>query len=330
MVHLSQHLVLCGGGHILFYLIGMIKSLIYYKHLQLKYLKTIFGTSAGAYIGLYVCLISANVLSIENVITFLLNTNWSSIFNISGLNSILELYSKKGIFDQTHILAGFPIEIQERLKTMTMRELYQLTNIHYSIFTVDINSYTSIELSAETFPDLPVITALHMSVAYPILFCPVFYQNACYIDGGILNNFPLKNCINLVKNKFSKDKNVIYALNNVPKYDNTIKEHNTVMEFAIKVIANTFAAVELSSSQINNQPITNSTPCIIKIHSIPCICTQFTFTNITSSIHYKEYRKQLFKSGVFAVKKHTILLARKSKFNRFSKRPRNFNRFFTR
>ena len=38
-----------------------------------------------------------------------------------------------------------------------------------------------------------------MSSAFPILFKPVIIGNKCYIDGGVLNNFPLGDCLTQTK-----------------------------------------------------------------------------------------------------------------------------------
>ena len=58
-----------------------------------------------------------------------------------------------------------------------------------------------IVLSHKTYPDLEVYKAVAMSAAFPILFEPIFYDNKCIIDGGLLNNFPINDCLEINKNK---------------------------------------------------------------------------------------------------------------------------------
>ena len=46
-----------------------------------------------------------------------------------------------------------------------------------------------------------------MSSAFPLMFIPICIDNNCYIDGGLLNNFPLNECLDL-----NKDENEILAI----------------------------------------------------------------------------------------------------------------------
>ena len=53
--------------------------------------------------------------------------------------------------------------------------------------------------------ELQVVVALTMSCAIPGVFMPTFIDSGCYIDGGLLNNYPLKYCIrddNTIDNKY--------------------------------------------------------------------------------------------------------------------------------
>ena len=36
-----------------------------------------------------------------------------------------------------------------------------------------------------------------MSSAFPLMFIPICIDNNCYIDGGLLNNFPLNECLDI-------------------------------------------------------------------------------------------------------------------------------------
>jgi predicted patatin/cPLA2 family phospholipase len=46
-------------------------------------------------------------------------------------------------------------------------------------------------LSADNNPDLPCLTALRMSCNIPVIFERFKYMDSFYIDGGIVNNFPI-------------------------------------------------------------------------------------------------------------------------------------------
>ena len=46
--------------------------------------------------------------------------------------------------------------------------------------------------SVDTFPDMKVLTALRITVSYPIVFTPVLFENKLFIDGACFNNYPIK------------------------------------------------------------------------------------------------------------------------------------------
>ena len=60
-------------------------------------------------------------------------------------------------------------------------------------------------LTPETHSNISVLDAIQMSCSYPFIFELFSYKNKYYIDGGILDNFPIeigekisKNCLGLV------------------------------------------------------------------------------------------------------------------------------------
>jgi len=45
--------------------------------------------------------------------------------------------------------------------------------------------------SYETYPDMPITIAVRASMAIPFFFTPVTYKGKMYVDGGVLNNYPI-------------------------------------------------------------------------------------------------------------------------------------------
>jgi len=76
---------------------------------------------------------------------------------------------------------------------ITFKQLYDKTNIFLNISAVSLDSgedgleYFNYELT----PDMPVYYAILASMTIPLLFPPIFYNNKRYIDGAILENFPM-------------------------------------------------------------------------------------------------------------------------------------------
>jgi NTE family protein len=83
------------------------------------------------------------------------------------------------------------IEAKGFSKVITLEQLYNKTKKKIILSSVCINDKKLVYLSHETMPDLPLITALRMTSSIPLFFCPVHYNNKVYIDGGLMNNYPI-------------------------------------------------------------------------------------------------------------------------------------------
>ena len=69
------------------------------------------------------------------------------------------------------------------------------------IITFELNKFETIELSHTTHPELSLLQALTMSSSLPGIFMPTIIDNKCYIDGGVMCNYPLNQCLMANNNK---------------------------------------------------------------------------------------------------------------------------------
>ena len=83
---------------------------------------------------------------------------------------------------------------------ITLKELYDKTNKEINLITYNITTCSEETLNYLTYPDLMLWEGLYMTSALPFLFNPYEYKTKIYIDGGIVNNFPIDNVRN--ENKF--------------------------------------------------------------------------------------------------------------------------------
>jgi predicted acylesterase/phospholipase RssA len=119
---------------------------------------------------------------------------------------------------------------------ITLAGLYAFNQIELHFYTTDVNAeqLVKVDLSHTTHPDLTIVQALHMSMAFPLAFTPVPYRESLYIDGGLLNNFPLNDCLSTVptenvlafKNVWSKT-----ALGNI-----NVSKDSSLAEFLMTVV----------------------------------------------------------------------------------------------
>lgn len=79
---------------------------------------------------------------------------------------------------------------------ITLKELYEKTKIYFMCTTTCIYSEDKkyeegiIIMSHINTPNIPLIIAINSSMAFPFVFPPINYDNAKFIDGGILDNIP--------------------------------------------------------------------------------------------------------------------------------------------
>jgi hypothetical protein len=164
-----KHLVVGSGAMIAFKIVGVIKYLKDFGHLE--ELKEISGSSSGALISAIYILYKGDV---ERIFNFILNINIKDYTKINIKNFI----KKFGLIDTNGLEK---LIFTSGLKDVTFRELYEICPIKLHISTFDFLSNKTVYCSIDTTPDLDVSTALLRSIAVPLLFTPV---EGRYLDGS--------------------------------------------------------------------------------------------------------------------------------------------------
>lgn len=190
-----KHLVFSGGGPAGLITYGAVKYLAQKEVWVLTNIKSIYGCSIGAYIGI--------IISLGYEWTWLddyfIKRPWEKVFSLTA-QSFIDAYEQKGLLGEKIILESMKplLGAKDLAENCTLQELYDFNQIDIHLYTTNINSarLEKVDLSHTTHPQLSVIKALYMSMSYPLAFKPVCTDDgACYIDGGLLNNFPLNDCL---------------------------------------------------------------------------------------------------------------------------------------
>jgi predicted acylesterase/phospholipase RssA len=189
-----RHLVFSGGGPAGLINYGAAKILEKEKLWSLANIQSIYGCSIGAYIGIIISL----GYEWEWLDDYFIKRPWGKVFALNAQN-FMDAYEEKGLLGEKILLESLkPLLCAKDLNEhCTLKELYEFNKIDIHIFTTNINSLRleKVDLSHMTHPDLSVIKALCMSTSYPLAFKPVCIGDDCFIDGGLLNNFPLNDCL---------------------------------------------------------------------------------------------------------------------------------------
>jgi len=188
-----KHLVLSGGGTFGISAYGLLKKLNEDGLWRIEDIQTIYGTSIGSIIGTMIAL-NYDWLTLDN---YIINRPWEKVF-FFNMTTILNSYEKQGIFNIKMVENIFaPLFGGKNIHlNVTMREFYDITHIEMHIMTTEFDSMTTVDISYKTHPDWRMIEAIYSSACLPILCSPFVKDSKYYLDGGILCNYPLNNCIN--------------------------------------------------------------------------------------------------------------------------------------
>jgi predicted acylesterase/phospholipase RssA len=275
-----KHLVIAGGGPTIFQSLGVIQTLEMHKYINISDIESIYGSSAGAIIGL---LISLNYDQ-ETLYDFMIKRPWKDVFNIK-IDKILDAYSKKGVFDEKTIEKCFKSAFDAKNVPLdiTLETYHQnFSQIELHFFTFDINNFALEDISYLTHPSLQLLTAVKMSCGLPILVCPTFIEDKCYIDGGIVCNYPLKYCLGSGKN----ESEILGLKNEYNKTKICIDHQSTLLEYILNFLY----------KLIQNMNADNNTT--LSITNEICLeANLMTLDSLTSSVNDIETRKKLFKKG---------------------------------
>lgn len=280
-----KHLVISGGGPTIIQSLGAIQHLDQNKFIDIKNIESIYGTSAGAVIGTMMCL----KYDWETINDYIIKRPWHEVFPIK-IQNIFDAYTKKGIFGIETIKKCFKplLDAKDVSMDITMLEFYEYSKVELHFFTFELNEFKLEDISYLTHPTLSLIHAIQMTCALPVLMAPICVDKKCYIDGGVVCNYPLKCCIEICKNE-----DEILGIRN--QYDNDdkslIDSESTLLDFMMGFL---FKVIYSLSTDHKQTTIKNEVVCNANLMSFHILKTAL------SSI---DTRKELFKNGEDAAKK---------------------------
>lgn len=157
------------------------------KYGILKKIKYFYGTSIGAILN------AALILdwNIDEIYKFAIKYPFENMLNIN-IDKIVNDYSIVDMKDYETLLKKI-ISYKNFNPNITLKELYDKTNKEINLITYNLSTCSEKTLNYLNYPDLMLWEGLYMTSALPFIFKPFEYKTHIYIDGGIVNNFPLEN-----------------------------------------------------------------------------------------------------------------------------------------
>ena len=227
-----KHLVLSGGGPTGLLTYGAASFLAKSGFWQLSDIKTIYGCSIGAFIGVVLSL----GYELEWLDDYFIKRPWGKVVASSSI-SLVDVFDQKCLLNENFFKDAISplLKAKELAETITLSEFYAFNNIEIHMYSTNINTeiLTQADISYKTHPNLSLITALRMTMAFPVIFQPIFEETGCYIDGGLLNNFPLNDCIEQTK----CEPDEILAFKNIWNMKNTsINAESSIIDFVLTIM----------------------------------------------------------------------------------------------
>jgi predicted acylesterase/phospholipase RssA len=145
---------------------------------------------AGTSIGSILCLLlSIGYEPLEIFSEILKIENWIDI----GISNILYFFENWGLVKSAEVINIVKKMIKNKFRKIpTMFELFLLTKKHLIITTVKISNPFKLEyIDHISNPNLNCLDAVELSCNIPVIFFRKIYNNSYYLDGGVLDNYPI-------------------------------------------------------------------------------------------------------------------------------------------
>lgn len=287
-----KHIVISGGGPTGIKALGALQHLEKQEFWNIENIESIYCTSAGAIIGLLVAL----KFDWDTINDYIIKRPWHEAYQI-GVNQIFEAYNKKGLFDEKVIDIFYKPFFNSRdiSMKMTMSEFYEYTKIDFHVFSLEMNRFEIVDVSYKTHPDLEILKAIHMTIALPLVISPCCIGDDCFVDGGMISNYPLNYCI---KNNYLTDTNgyaeILGLRNNYEKElhvdtgNNIVNKDSTILDYIMTFINKIVLTIDTEKNQpsIENEILYDT--------------KYMSFSFLKSAVSSAEVRQQLLNNGIEA------------------------------
>lgn len=160
------------------------------QNFDLSEVNTYAGTSAGSFIALSMVL----GYTPNEIYELLIGLDYLKVSSIDT-DLLLDYYSNFGVDNGNKVVKLIKLLIEKKVGNpeITFKELHSITGKTLVTATTNITRECIEYVSHETYPDLPVYLGIKMSGCIPFYFTPVEWQGCLYVDGALIDNFPIKN-----------------------------------------------------------------------------------------------------------------------------------------
>lgn len=272
---------LSGGGVKGISFIGALEYIEENKYIELQSINNFVGTSIGSIVSFFLSL----DYTIEEIKEFIMDFNFTKLIPEINIENILLLHGVD-TGEKIMLIVSHFLKEKYNIDDITFEEHYKLTNKKLTIIGTNFTKSCEEVFNYELTPNMSVLTAIRISMSIPIMFTPVHYNDNYYIDGGVVNNFPLNHCNpNTTLGIYIKNSN------------------NNMLE---NIISLSIGCISIITDNISIKHCINNNYDIIEIKNYNA---EFTNFELTSEIKQKLYTLGIEAAKIF--KKNPIIIKTK-------------------
>lgn len=285
--YIIKHLVISGGGTYGLAAYGALRELHQNGKWDIQNIKSCHGTSIGTGV-LFIALLGYDWETIDR---FLIDRPWKHVFKFDW-SHFLNFYDNCGIFTIEHFKDSWsPLLLGANFTLdVTLKEFYEKTQVDFFIYAVEINTFKLTCFSHKTHPHVKLIDACYASCSIPVIFKPIDIDEKYYIDGGILLNYPVYQCLE----QEGTHKNEILGIRKkiVSNQKMKMNQHTNLVEYLTLLMRNTIKKMKHFDKNIDLK------------NEICVDMEQMDFNALMYFIDCPENRKTIIQKGVDLAKKY--------------------------
>lgn len=239
------NIVLSGGSTKSIAQIAVLQTLIDNNRLDITKLKKIIGVSAGAIIGLFLVL----GYDPQYIWNFVYEKKLSELINPDIL-----MFISKGGFDDGYRIYNMIENIlyeKTKIKHISFKQLHDITGINFMVIGSCLTTKQQVVFNHINTPNLKVSIAMRITIGIPILFTAFELNGNKYIDGGVLNNYPM----NLVEDEIDESIGILIMNDYKTTYEDTAQYLMSVINLCAHAYFNKYENMYSNNTiLINNLP----------------------------------------------------------------------------
>lgn len=180
------------------------------------------------------------------------------------IDTIVKLYNQTGIYGMKEFTESIrpALEGKDFTVNVTMQEFFEKTGIELHFIVTELNKFVTVDFSHKTHPNQSLIEACYMSCCYPFIFTPIFRDDLVFLDGGIINDYPVNECIREQKCDISEILGIKMEWERMP---GNLTEKSNIITFIYGFFN------QIQSNLFENrpvEPIPNEVICFSKIQAL--------------------------------------------------------------